>query len=306
MKKNKKSENAIKYTPTEWNVISILYSSKHIQVINETIDLMKEDILSNGFYVEYKGQKLYFDCLKEDDLCVSWNFSTKLGNADGSYNPIEKEILFNTRLHKNGPQACESVHHEFSHHVQASLVKYIDRYPKDSIEYQYLLAVKYEIEHQELHGQSFGMEFQGDIYINKHELAPILSDTDLLEAFYALQVTERNAFSTGRAAYDYVLSLSGDEEWKKKYEIQDRHPYIQERRANTIRQVFNAPGLTYFDICKLMDTAKENIIFEQIPEKRNDLEAVITYTMTTLLYVCRVTVQPRPWPRWSSSSAVFP
>lgn len=279
MRERERKENALKYMPAEWNKTWPLMHQR--DAINETFNLIKQNILDHGVTVNFRGQTLRFDCLSADDLNVHWKFSD-LGDCSGVFFHDKNCIEFNNRLKQDGFKLYETLYHEYTHKLQSALVKHIDAYPKGSAEYEYLVMIRNEATHQKVNGQAFGKSFFGDSYLSPTQTSRVLQKTiDFAVAAYDLQLSERSARTTGYNAYEYILSLCNDRAYVQNHML--KNPNTLEEAFEVVRRECGVPNLTQAAICKAFDDAKFNIEAQRSPTQNNDFEAMVTYKLATLL-----------------------
>ena len=268
-------KNARGYLEPQWSIFYSLQERK----VRKTMNLIKESVLKNGVSVYFQGKLLHFDCVKQDDLNIDFSFKQMPKGTLGEHDSETGKINFNESLRFDGPRMFATIYHEYSHEIQRALVKHINEYEKDSLEYQYLCLL--EIEHKTKALKSFGINCEGEPYISLGFAYDLPSNSQfrtkkLISALYQLQMMERNAFATEVDAYNYLKTL--DNQRVKDIEISNQKESVQ-----YIRDEYGVPGLSYDEICNLIDTAKLNIINQKPPSQNNDIEASITYDMIILL-----------------------
>lgn len=276
---SEKETNALKYMPENWTK---LWPPTHQRnTINETLNIIEREILKNGVSVNFRGQTLHFDCLSVDDLKIDWKFSD-VGECSGLFSRDNNCIEFDNKLKKDGLKLYETLYHEYTHKLQSALINHMDLYPNNSAEYEYLSMIRSEVAHKKIDGQAFGKSFFGDSYLDPARTLQVLQKTvDFVEAAYNLQLSERSARMTGYNAYEYILSLCKDQSYAQKHKIKNTNPL--EEAFEVVRRECGCLYLTKYEICRAFDEAKLNITSQRPPTKNNDLEAMITYKLATLL-----------------------
>jgi hypothetical protein len=277
VERDERKENALKYMPESWNQ---LFRNKH-HVINETLDIIKRNIMANGLCVNFRGQTLYFHCLTENDLNVDWIFSD-INDSNGTFSYDKNLITLSTNIKRDGLKVYETLHHEFTHKLQSDLVDHMEEYSHDSPEYEYLKLLQYESKHKQISGEAFGKSFVGDSYLNPVETSnKLLKTVDFAIAAYDLQISERSAMATGYNAYEYALSLCKNQSYAQSHKT--KNPNTINEAFDIVRKECGILSLSQSEIRKAFDDAKLNIILQRAPTKNNDLEAMITYKLATFL-----------------------
>jgi hypothetical protein len=252
--------------------------------MRETLELIKQDALENGVALDFYGETVIFKCLTEEELKMVFSYEKMYEEGhNGNYDAEKDKIEINNDFKTNGPKAYGTFNHECEHGLHSKLTNHLDEFPKDSIEYRCLYVLKQEVQHKHIKGSAFNINFEGDSYIDLFNVKKVfLAENDLIEAMYSLQLSERNAFIAEQKACELVLSLCEDAEYVKKHLDLIKHK--QDLAVDVIRKEFNVEHLSYKEICKVVDKAKENIIYGKSPTKNNDFEAAVTYKMILMLH----------------------
>lgn len=203
------------------------------------------------------------------------------GGENAHFDKEHNRIVFNTVLLNDGIKLYESVFHEFTHKIQLELCRHIDDYQPGTPEYDYLRRLSYEATNAQIAGKAFGHSCDGNMYVDPLQAYDrTMSDMDLIEAIYTMQMYERSAYQTGRTAREFVLSLHQNKEYATSY-IDTQN----EKRCNILSSLAMEFGhdTSIEELCKELDEAKHNIINGISPEFQNDTQALMMYDLVILL-----------------------
>lgn len=281
MAMTKRERNALNYISNNWNAEGVIGNLFRLHAINKTIQLIQDNILSNGVLVCHNENVLNFKCFIPSDLNVSWKFA-KCSNGENAYYDKDLNcIVLNEELIKDGIKAYEALFHEYTHKIQFELCKHIQDYVVGSAEYDYINTLQYDAMHIVIDGGAFGYNFSGDSYISPIDAySATMTDMPLIEAMYAMQSYERSAYQTGKNAREFVLSLHPDKEFALNYgQIQN------EKHIALVQTLQSELGcqIDYYQLCTSIDKAKNNIITRKSPSDNNDVEALISYDIAAIL-----------------------
>lgn len=249
-----------------------------LKAMNKTIDKIGRLFSKYNIQKEYKGNMLSFKPIKKSDFRVKVKYIDDLMAGYGSHEPETGEIQLSKKdFQEDGLNAFATICHESIHELEDALVQHIDEYPANSYEHEYLSLISQNGTKEKAKMKAFNIEIETQPYLSSFGVGREWgSMVDIAKCLYMIQLSERSAYATSDAAYNYIFALQNgcDETTARQITYSSK-----EQVVDIMRERYSSKDLSYEEICQLFDKAILNLLKHESPTTKNDIEASLTYDL---------------------------
>lgn len=272
---NSNRRNAMKYIPSVWNKKDSPAQRKRQEIIvNETLNLICNNILKNGITFDFMGETYKMDCFQKEDFKGLKVVFKDIQGAGiyAEYSAKDRTIYLDETLRADGLRCFASLYHEATHMAQNIQAKYIDEFQGGSPIYNFLTLISSEIKpNKRIDINSFGFNFNSPMYITGNNAMKVNKYFGF--SLYMIQASERIAKTVELEAYNYVSSLSNRSNKKDLFNVCEEDFQIS---SNFLKDFLDTT-LSFDELCKKNDAARLCIINQTSPPANDDITATLMY-----------------------------